>query len=253
MSTAPFSKIRSLKNVALDSLFPIFCLSCRKEGFWLCENCLAEMKILDFQVCPACEDSITDKGFLCFACRETRKLHLDGLIAAVSYENPAARKMVHNFKYRFVSDISEPLAKLICRALIRNDAALPDFIIPVPLHPKRLRWRGFNQSLLLAKHISDKLAPLMEIEILDILQRKKFNRPQMQIKNYQERLKNMQNIFALLPDTNLDLIKNKNILLIDDIATTGATLEECAKVLKSAGAKKVFAAVVARQSLKARN
>jgi ComF family protein len=208
------------------------------------------MKPLDFQVCPACEDSITDKGFLCFACRETRKSHLDSLIAAVSYEDPAARKMVHNFKYRFISDISQPLAKLVCRALIQNDVALPDFIIPVPLHPKRLRWRGFNQSFLLAKHISNELTPLMEIEILDILQRKKFNRPQMQIKNYQQRLKNMQNIFGLKPDTNLDLIKNKNILLIDDIATTGATLEECAKVLKSAGAKKVSAAVVARQVLK---
>ena len=241
---------KSLKIAILDSLFPIFCLSCRKEGFWLCENCLAQMKILDFQVCPACEDSITDKGFLCHFCKESRKSHLDSLIAAVPYDNPAARKMVHNFKYRFIGDISRLLANLVCRALIRNDAPLPDFLVPVPLHPKRLRWRGFNQSLLLAKHISDKLAPLMEIEILDILQRKKFNRPQMQIKNYQERLKNMQNIFALLPDTNLDLIKNKNILLIDDIATTGATLEECAKVLKSAGAKKVFAAVVARQVLK---
>ncbi|MCX6766553.1 MAG: ComF family protein [Candidatus Moranbacteria bacterium] len=239
-----------MKTVVLDSLFPVFCLSCGKEGFWLCESCLAQMKVLDFQVCPACEDNITDKGFLCFACRETRKLHLDGLIAAVSYEEPAARKMVHNFKYRFVSDISQPLAELVCRALIRNDAALPDFLVPVPLHPKRLRWRGFNQSLLLARHISDELTPSMEIEILDILQRKKFNRPQMQIKNYQQRLKNMQNIFGLIENIDKNIIKNKSILLVDDIATTGATLEECAKVLKSAGAKKVFAAVVARQSLK---
>lgn len=250
MSTAQYPNIKSLKNAILDSLFPIFCLSCRKEGSWLCENCLAQTKILDFQVCPACEDTITDKGFLCHFCREARKSHLDGLIAAVSYDDPVARKMVHNFKYRFIGDISEPLAKLICRALIRNDVALPDFIIPVPLHPKRLRWRGFNQSLSLASRLSEKLSPLMEIEILDILKRQKYNQPQMQIKNYQQRLKNMQNIFALLPDANPDLIKNKSILIVDDIATTGATLEECAKVLKSAGAKKVFAAVVARQSIK---
>lgn len=193
---------------------------------------------------------ITEKGCLCSSCRNSQKSSLDSLVAAVSYEDPAARHLVHNLKYRFVSDISEPLAKLISRALVRNDIALPDFLVPVPLHPKRLRWRGFNQSFLLASHLSDQLAPLTGVDILDILERTKFNRPQMQIKNYQERLQNMQNIFALKSSMRSDLIKNKKILLIDDIATTGATLEECAKILKSAGAKKVFAAVVARQSVK---
>jgi len=243
-------RVKSLKTAILDSLFPVFCLSCGKEGFWLCENCLAQTKILDFQVCPACEAVITDKGFLCHFCRESRKSYLDCLIVAVSYDDPSARKMVHNFKYRFISDISRPLAKLVCRALVRNNVTLPDFLVPVPLHPKRSRWRGFNQSFLLAEHIAKNIAPLMEIEVLDILRRKRYNQPQMQIKNYQERLKNMQNIFRLKPDTKPNAIKNKTILLIDDIATTGATLEECAKVLKSAGAKKVFAAVVARQSIK---
>jgi len=249
LSTAS-SKIKSLKKIILDSLFPIFCLSCREEGFWLCESCLAQAKILDFQVCPACEISITDKGFLCPACREKRKSHLDGLIAAVSYEDPALKRLVHNFKYRFVGNISLPLAKLISRALIRNDLPLPDFLVPVPLHSRRLRWRGFNQSFLLALRLSEELAPLMEIEILDILERKKYNAPQMSVKNYRERLENVKNIFGLGSDANLDLLKNKNILLVDDIATTGATLEECAKVLKSSGAKKVFAAVVARQTIK---
>jgi ComF family protein len=239
-----------LKTVVLDSLFPVFCLSCQKEGSWLCENCLAETKILDFQVCPACEDVITDKGFLCHFCRESRKSHLDCLIAAVSYEDPVIKKMIHNFKYRFISDISQPLAKLISRALIRSDIPLPDLIAPVPLHPRRLRWRGFNQSLLLASRLSEELAPLMKIEILDILERKIHNAPQMNVKNYRERLENVKNIFDLKSGLNPDLIKNKNILLLDDIATTGATLGECAKILKSSGAKKVFAAVVARQSIK---
>lgn len=250
MSTPAYSKIKSAKIALLDALFPIFCLSCQKEGEWLCANCLAEMKILDFQVCPACEKNITDKGFLCPVCREARKSRLDGLIAAVSYEDPALKKLVHNFKYRFVSDISRLLGKLILKALVRNDFPLPDLILPVPLHPRRLRWRGFNQSLLIARYISGELAPLMAIEIPDILERQKYNQPQMNVKNYKERLKNVKNIFALKRDANPDLIKNKNILLIDDIATTGATLEECAKVLKSAGAKKVFAAVAARQSVK---
>jgi ComF family protein len=250
LSTALYSKIKPLKNVILDALFPILCLSCGKEGFWLCEKCLSQTKLLDFQVCPACEEMITEKGCQCRACRTSQKSSLDSLVAAVSYEDPAARHLVHNLKYRFVSDISEPLAKLISRVLVRNDIALPDFLVPVPLHPRRLRWRGFNQSFLLASRISEELTPLTGVDILDILERTRFNRPQMQIRNYQERLQNMQNIFALKTDTSPDLIKNKKILLIDDIATTGATLEECAKVLKSAGAKKVFAAVVARQSFR---
>jgi ComF family protein len=248
LSTNSFLKIGFLKKIALDSLFPIFCLSCQKEGAWLCTSCLAQTEFLDFQTCPACEKIITDKGFLCSACQEKRASYLDGLIAAVSYDEPAVRKLLHNFKYRFISDISSLLAKLIARALTRNDLPLPDFLVAVPLHPRRLRWRGFNQSFLLASHVSEELAPLMGLKNLNILQREKYNRPQMQIKNYQERLKNMQDIFALSPQASPDLIKNKNILLIDDIATTGATLEQCAKVLKSAGAKKVFAAVVARQS-----
>lgn len=193
---------------------------------------------------------MTDKGFLCPSCREAKKLHLDSLIAAASYEDPVIKKLVHNFKYRFVRDISPLLAKLICKAFIRNDIALPDFLVPVPLHPKRLRWRGFNQSFLLAAHISEELAPLMEMEILNILERKKYNRPQAEIKNRQERLRNVRNIFAVGSGANPYAIKGKTILLIDDIATTGATLEECAKVLKLFGAKKVFAAVVARQTMK---
>ena len=209
-----------------------------KQKFWI------------FRFAPLAKTASLTRVFCVRVAGKRAESHLDGLIAAVSYEDPTVKKLVHNFKYRFIGDISLLFAKLICSSLIRNDFPLPDFIVPVPLHPKRLRWRGFNQSLLLAEHISKDLAPLMEIEVLDILERQKYNQPQMQVKNYKERLKNVQNIFALKPDANPDLIKNKNILLIDDIATTGATLEECAKVLKDAGAKKVFAAVVARQVLK---
>ncbi len=247
---SPVPAARRLKRAILDALFPIFCAACREEGAWMCKRCLNEMKIADFQVCPVCEDAATDKGYLCRTCRNGRKSSLDGLIAAVSYKNPAIRKLVHNFKYCFVADISEPLAALISRVLIRNDFSLPDALIPVPLHAKRLRWRGFNQSLLLAEQISGEIAPLMKIEVLDWLERKKYNRPQMKIKNYRERLRNVKDIFVLKPDADPAGVRNKTVLLVDDIATTGATLEQCAKVLKSAGARKVFAAVVARQSLK---
>lgn len=241
---------KSLKNAFLDALFPVFCLSCRKEGEWLCENCLAQTEIPDFQVCPACEKQITDKGFLCRTCRNVKNSALDGLIVSVSYENPAVKKLIHTFKYRFVPDIAGPLSNLVVKVLIRNDSLLPDLVVPVPLHVKRLRWRGFNQSRLLAEQMSLKLAPPMKLEVSDLLERQRHSRPQMEIKNHQERLQNVRDIFFLARDADCEKIRDKKILLVDDICTTGATLRECAKVLKSAGAKKVFAAVVARQTLK---
>jgi ComF family protein len=204
--------------------------------------------ILDFQLCPACEMNLSEKGILCPACRESRKSSLYSLIISVSYENPAIKKLIHNLKYRFVADSAQPLADFMVKALLKNDSPIPDYIMPIPLHPRRLRWRGFNQSLLLAERISENLAPLMKIEVLDILERKRYNQPQMKIKKYQERLANVKNIFSLkerFPD-----LKNKTVLLVDDIATTGATLEGCAKILKENGVKKVYGTVIARQALK---
>jgi predicted amidophosphoribosyltransferase len=90
----------------------------------------------------------------------------------------------------------------------------------------------------------------MEIGVLDVLKRDKNNKAQMKIKSYRERIQNIQNIFSFDAQFSQNILKNKEILLIDDIATTGATLQECAKVLKKNGAKKVYAAVVARQALK---
>ena len=135
-------------------------------------------------------------------------------------------------------------------ALLANEIPLPRAFIPVPLHPRRLRWRGFNQALRLAENISQNLAPPLKIPVLDILERRKYNKPQMEVKNYQDRLKNVHDLFIIESDANLVHVKGKTVCLIDDIATTGATLQECAKVLKEAGAKKVFAAVVARQGIK---
>jgi len=187
---------------------------------------------------------------LCPDCKKARKFSLDAIVTAVSYENQTVKKLIYNLKYRFISDSSGPLSELMLKALLRNDLPIPELIVPVPLHPRRLRWRGFNQSRLLAENISKNLAPLLEIEVMDVLKRDKNNKAQMKIKNYRERLRNIQNIFSFNARFSKDILKNKEILLIDDIATTGATLRECAKILKANGAKKVYGAVIARQTIK---
>lgn len=242
--------IAKIKKIILDTLFPINCFGCQKNDFWLCEECFQKIPLQRDQVCPACEREITSSGFLCRACRTSRDLKLDALVSAVSYDNQNVKKMVYNLKYRFVGDLSCPLARLEIKALLSHNTPLPSAIIPVPLHPRRLRWRGFNQSLLIAENISQNLAPPFKIPVLDILERRKYNKPQMELENYQDRLENVRDLFRIKSGADLDNIKGKIIYLVDDIATTGATLEECAKVIKQVGAKKVFAIVIARQTLK---
>jgi len=236
--------IKSTKTFILDTLFPISCISCGHDDVWLCESCLSKIELLPFQVCPRCEKLITEKGRLCDNCKKDR-LVLDGLLVAAKYKENNMAKMVHLYKYNFVEDLHVPLAKLLVKIILKNNLPLPDLIIPIPLHRRRLRWRGFNQSELLANYVSQNITPGFSIPVFpDLVKRQKYTPPQMQIGKYSERRKNMQSAFIL--NSNQD-IQDKKILLIDDIATTGATLFECAKVLKANGAKKVFGVVIARQ------
>ena len=238
-----FNKIHEF---VLDILFPIACISCGREKEWLCEDCFSRVFIQNEQVCGICERVNTPDGRTCQKCK--KKNSLGAFIVATSYINSSISHAVHLYKYRFVSDLHVQLGNLMIKALQKTDLPLADMIIPVPLHPKRLRWRGFNQSELLAKHVSSNLLPQTNIELEEkILVRKKYTPPQMKISNYQHRKQNMQGAFCV---TDAEKIKNKTILLIDDIATTGSTIFECAQVLKNSGAKEIYAAVIARQEIK---
>jgi len=236
--------LNRFKKNFLDTLFPIACLSCAKDGVWLCERCLKKISLRSFQVCPLCEQIISACGKICPDCRK-RKPPLDYLLVAANYQEKYITKIVHLYKYNFLESLAAPLGKIMLLSFMQNDFPLPDLIIPVPLHPRRLRWRGFNQSELLANYIGENLTPGLVIPILkNILIRKKDTAPQMQVKNYKDRRENIRNAFAV---QNPSGILNKNILLIDDIATTGSTLFECARVLKESGAKKIYGAVISRQ------
>jgi ComF family protein len=114
-----------------------------------------------------------------------------------------------------------------------------DLIIPVPLHPKRLRWRGFNQSVLLARQISHAYKIPMDPFVL---RRDHETAPQTQLAE-DERRKNVRGAFTLNPDRSVD---GKNILLVDDVYTSGATVNECSRILKRNGSKQVFVVTLAR-------
>jgi len=243
--------LEKTRDFILDTLFPISCISCGCDGVWLCETCLQKIQPLSFQLCPKCERLITQSGRLCSFCK-ARRAPLDALVVATKYKEGSVSKLVHLYKYNFIEDLSAPLGKLLTRALLDSGSAIPDLIIPVPLHPRRLRWRGFNQAELLANYVSLNLTPGYAIPVLgNVLKRIRYTPPQMKIKDYFQRRKNMRDVFSVAVSVAVGplQLKNKNILLIDDVATTGATLFECAKALKQNGAKKVCAAVIARQEI----
>ena len=248
--------MQKIKDFILDILFPISCLGCGKNADWFCDDCLKNINFLSFQVCPKCEQEITDSGLVCRKCKHASDL--DSLIAASKYKENSISKLVHLYKYRFIENLHIPLGKILVTALLGSQMPIPDIIIPIPLHKRRLRWRGFNQAELLADYISENLAPGFKIPVFaNMIIRHKYTPPQMKIGRYGERQKNMQDAFSFNPKSDgfkqlqqLGHSKKYSVLLVDDIATTGATLFECAKILKQNGAKKVFGAVIARQEMK---
>lgn len=242
------------KKEILDILFPISCVSCRKTDTWLCEECFLKIEIKKIQVCPFCEKVFKNQGRTCPKCEESflRKKTpppLDGLICASSYKNKLISRLIHLFKYNFISDLGDILGKIAAIGLLENNSPLPDFIVPVPLHRRRLRWRGFNQADILANFLGQNLAPGLSVTVKnDIIFRQKYTRAQMKIGDYKERKINISEAFSIREGSS-EIIKGNNILLVDDIATTGATLFEIGRILKQNGAKKVFGAVIARQEM----
>ncbi len=245
-----FHLFSEIENWLADFIFPLYCLGCGKPGVIFCQKCQKKILLKSFQVCPFCEKAITLRGEVCQLCKKTdtfQKTCLEQLVVATSYNEKAIQKIIHLLKYNFIKDLSEPLGNILTKALLKNLDFIPDLIIPVPLHPFRLRWRGFNQSEILAQKIATQISPPFEIPVeKELLKRIRYTLPQMKIKNQKERKTNLVDAFGL-EKNSFQKIRGKKILLVDDICTTGTTLFECSALLSSASPKKISAAVIARQ------
>jgi len=149
------------------------------------------------------------------------------------------RQAVHQLKYNNLRTLALPLAKLMKEYLAANPLPV-EVLVPVPLHRKRLKERGHNQSQLLAEELG-KLAAMPVVN--DVLIRKHYTPPQARTTTVEERWSNVTNAFTCISDK----IKDKNVLLIDDVSTSGATINACAKALKDAGAALVWGLVLARE------
>ena len=223
----------------LDLFYPKKCLECNKNGQYICEKCVKQVKPSYFS-CPYCNKP-SYEGKTHPNCK--KKLGLDQLISLWKYDG-IVRKAILVLKYRFVFDISEEFSNRIYERIIEKKIPLGKNIIltSVPLHKKRQFFRGFNQTEEIAKRLSDYLNWKY---LPDILVRNKNTKFQTNLTK-KEREKNIKNAFEF---NNKYKLKNKNkvVVIFDDVWTTGSTIKEMTKVLKKKGIKTVIGLTITKR------
>lgn len=251
------------------SFIPATCVECGEFGNNLCNKCAIKIKLIEDQVCPNCRVKSNYGEFCSERCREkifdSKECFLDGIIVCTHYEKKGIiEKLITRFKYKFSEEIKDILCPLINGTFKRlknfDVTASADlyfnFVIPVPLHSKREKMRGFNQAEILANSIHSQDGNSNEkIKKINILKRKYNTFPQAKL-DRRGRLVNLTNAFELKitndpENKNFDKPKtlnyhNKNFLIIDDVCTTGSTLNECARALQPLHPKKIYGLVLAR-------
>ncbi len=234
-----------IKNFALDCVFPTYCLGCGRflkseAKTHLCPDCRNKIPINSGLLCPICFRRVAGADSHCR--HSDKKSSLNFLAVATAYENPLIQKLIHQYKYGLSKEIKWTLAEIITTYLTKlTEINFADWIVvAVPLHPQRLKWRGFNQSEELAKILSQKISiPLNN----QCLLRQKKTASQVEIKDFQKRRDNLSGAFQLKKS---EIIKNKNIILLDDVHTSGATMEAAAAALKLAGVKTIIGLAIAK-------
>lgn len=227
----------------LDLIFPKRCVGCGKIGGYFCLQCRQIIRpVLQSEtICPICENPAI-AGCTHPFCRT--RYTLDGLTSFFHYDG-VIKKAVKALKYRLVSDVAFEFVSLLQEDSILNSfhpKLLHPIFIPIPLHKTRLYKRGFNQAEILGGFVSKRLQIPMHT---DILLRTRQTKPQVEMKNKEDRLKNMHGVFTLNLKGKIN-VRNKNVVLFDDVFTTGATMRAAASVLKHNGAKCVWAFTMAR-------
>lgn len=234
-------RLGSLAAFCLDVVFPPTCARCRRVGWLICPVCVAQLIAVPDAICPRCGriDPTPDPAGsspLCHQCR-AEPPPLIQMRAPLRYEEPAS-SIIHRFKYEGYFALAGPLADLMI-ARWPAWAAPPDLILPIPLHPRRQNRRGYNQAELLARPLGRALGIQTEA---DWLRRTRFTAPQVGL-GPEERQTNVSGAFAAGA-----AVRGRNVLLIDDVLTTGATMTAAAEALLEAGAASVSAYCLARVS-----
>lgn len=242
-------RIKDVIKFIVDIVFPIECLGCNKAEVWLCSSCSRKVKLIESQLCLGCKKK--NGGELCVSCKEN--CSLDGCLSFGRYGDELLSEVIRAFKYKFSAELAQVLANFLFIlwkneqsktyiSQVKNISSLlidTDWlVVPVPIHARRERWRGFNQSELIAQEFSNKVE--LDLDARSLL-RVKYSKAQAKIK-HKNRKENITGAF----EWRGEKLNGKSILIIDDVVTTGATLSEIAFVLKEKGAGLVWALTIAR-------
>ncbi|MDI6734484.1 MAG: phosphoribosyltransferase family protein [Patescibacteria group bacterium] len=246
-------KFKKLAGFVFNMIFPSQCVNCQKKinkldsiNSSVCLDCFNTIEITNCFYYPLCKKRLYKPEALCH--KEAKFI----LAAATFYENQTIQNLIRALKYNNVKSTAESLTLILKKYienvfLNRGGESLINFenyiTIPIPLSPKKQRERGFNQITLVYKTLNQIMGEKLPLLQENILSRIKNTRSQTKCLNYDERVKNISGAFFV---KNPEAVKNKNILLIDDIFTSGATLNEAVKTLKNAQAKKIISLVIAR-------
>jgi len=231
----------NIKNLIFPDSYSCFICGCDifDNPYFICENCRKELPYMQDNICLHCGIPLVSDGYYCKRCKG-RKFWYERALSPFCYKNHIS-KLVVDLKYNNKKFNAKCLAKFMADCYIKNKFVV-DFIVPVPTCEKRLKERGYNQTLL----ISEELSKLIKVEVKsDTLKRIKETPSQTDL-DYSERQINLKDAFKVY---KVNKIKNKSILIIDDVFTTGATINECARTLKLAGAKNVYALTFAHTKL----
>lgn len=228
-------KARWAGRQLLDLIYPPQCPGCGRVGVLFCEHCRALVQAYPTNICPRCARP-QPAGSLCPVCKATPS-PLDAVFPATVFVHPI-REAIHAFKYEGVADLAGPLTDWLV-AVWQQRGLTADLIVPVPLHARREAERGYNQAVLLGRELSRRVgAPVAPAELIRTVR----TRPQVGLSR-DERRANIAGAFRCA-----GRVTDIRVVLVDDVCTTGATLEACAAALKASGAKQVVGLTVARPS-----
>ncbi len=220
-------------RAALDLFFPPQCAICGRGGTLLCDGCVARLPAADDRRCDRCWTSIA-YGVICNHCRSTPPAFVTLRSAFVMEDG--ARDLTHMLKYQGLTSLAEPMTRCMLERIDLSGAGL---VVPVPLHRGRQRSRGYNQAVTLGRHMARMLALPFDAQAAN---RVRATKPLAKTMHRDER----RAIVAGAFEGRRARVENRKILLVDDVATTGATLDSCAGALLEAGAGSVRCVTWAR-------
>ncbi|MFQ5957359.1 MAG: ComF family protein [Candidatus Brocadiales bacterium] len=240
--------LRQYLEAFVNLIYPMHCFGCRMSlhnegGRYLCKGCWGGISYITGTRCPRCGMGLGDYALIsqegCIECR-THRFKFDGAFSAAYYEG-VIKELIHQFKYGRQEFLAESLTEVLARCVKEIDLRRGniDMVVAVPLHRRKMTERGFNQAELLGRNVGR----FLDMDVCTGGLRRVRNTPSQTRLPYYKREENVREAFLVEKPTQF---KGKDVLLVDDVLTSGLTASECARVLKESGARRVYVLTVAK-------